>query len=163
MSIIMEEVELGEHLRTTGTALKGWLMAQSLDALAVGTLWLAGLLVIGVPWAPLWAVVGGLCQFVPGVGTVLALLGPAFVALASGGAERMVYVLILYAVIVATDGLVFQPYLMRRVVRMPIWASILTPLVLGILIPFWGVLLSAPLLAVIYTYKARARAPSSQP
>jgi predicted PurR-regulated permease PerM len=35
------------------------------------------------------------------------------------------------------------------------WASILTPIVLGILIPFWGILLSPPLLAILYAYKAR--------
>jgi predicted PurR-regulated permease PerM len=36
----------------------------------------------------------------------------------------------------------------------PIWASLFTPIVLGILIPFWGVLLAPPLLAVVYAYKA---------
>jgi predicted PurR-regulated permease PerM len=42
---------------------------------------------------------------------------------------------------------------MKRVARVPIWASLLTPIVLGILIPFWGVLLAPPLLAVVYAYK----------
>ena len=32
-------MELLEHLRTTGTALKRWFIAQSLDALAVGAIW----------------------------------------------------------------------------------------------------------------------------
>jgi len=53
------------------------------------------------------------------------------------------------------DGFFLQPYLMKRAARVPIWASLLTPIVLGILIPFWGVLLSAPLLAVVYAYKER--------
>jgi hypothetical protein len=44
---------------------------------------------------------------------------------------------------------------MKRAARVPIWASILTPIVLGVLIPFWGVLISAPLLAVVYAYKER--------
>ncbi len=35
------------------------------------------------------------------------------------------------------------------------WASILAPIILGILIPFWGVLLAPPLLAVVYAYKVR--------
>ena len=62
----------------------------------------------------------------------------------------------LYAIIVMIDGFLLQPYLMKRAAKVPMWASILTPLVLGILIPFWGVLLSAPLLAVVYAYRARA-------
>jgi len=33
--------------------------------------------------------------------------------------------------------------------------AIFAPIVLGILWPFWGVLLAPPLLAVVYAYKAR--------
>jgi predicted PurR-regulated permease PerM len=44
---------------------------------------------------------------------------------------------------------------MKRVAKVPVWASILAPIVLGIVIPFWGVLLAPPLLAVIYAYKSR--------
>ena len=33
--------------------------------------------------------------------------------------------------------------------------ALLTSIVLGIVIPFWGVLLAPPLLAVVYAYKAR--------
>jgi predicted PurR-regulated permease PerM len=64
-------------------------------------------------------------------------------------------VLILYAVIVVVDGLLLQPYIMRRVAKVPMWASILVPVILGFAIPFWGFVLAAPLLAVIYAYKTR--------
>ena len=42
---------------------------------------------------------------------------------------------------------------MRRENRVPIWASVLTPIVLGIVLPFWGVLFAPPLLAVVYAYR----------
>jgi predicted PurR-regulated permease PerM len=150
-------MELEDHLRTTGGALKNWFIAQCQDAVAVGLLWLAGLWAIGVPWAPLWAVIGGLCQFIPNIGAVLALLGPALAAglKAFGDANwmRFVYVLILYAAIVAVDGLLLQPWLMKRTTKVPIWASILAPIVFGLVMGPWGVLLAPPLLAVVYTYK----------
>ena len=63
--------------------------------------------------------------------------------------------LMLYAAIAVIDGFLLQPYIMKRVASVPMWASLLTPIVLGILIPFWGVLLAPPLLAVAYAYKAR--------
>jgi predicted PurR-regulated permease PerM len=150
-------MDFNEHVRTTGGALKNWFRAQSYDALCVGALWLVGLLIIRVPWAPLWAFLGGALQFVPNIGLVLALVGPSIAALISGGFNRLLYVLILYAVLVVIDGLFLQPYLMRRTAKVPIWASLITPIVLGILLPFWGVLLSAPLLAVFFTYRAKAR------
>ena len=148
-----------DHLRTTGSALKGWLIAQSSDAFIVGLIWLIGLEIIRVPLAPVWAVLGVLLQFVPHFGPLIALIGPAIAGGLSGGWIRLLYVLILYAVIVMTEGFVLQPYLMRRTVKVPVWASILTPFVLGFVIPFWGVLLAAPLLAVVYTYRNRLRAP----
>jgi len=150
-------MDFNHHLRTTGGALKNWFVAQCYDALCVAALWLVGLLIIRVPWAPLWAFLGGALQFIPNIGLVLALIGPSIAALVSGGFNRFLYVLILYAVLVVVDGLFLQPYLMRRAAKVPIWASLITPIVLGILLPFWGVLLSAPLLAVFFTYRAKAR------
>jgi len=73
--------------------------------------------------------------------------------------QHPLYVLILYAVIVVVDGFLLQPYIMRRVARVPMWASILAPLVLGFVIPFWGFLLAPPLLAVIYAFKAKRITP----
>ena len=147
-------MDLREHLRITGGALHRWIVAQTYDALIVGSLWYIGLSIIHVPWATLWAVLGAVLQFVPNIGPVLALIGPILSGAISGGGMRLIYVLILYAVIVVVDGLALQPLLQKRANRVPIWASLVTPIVLGILIPFWGVLIAAPLLAVVYAYKA---------
>jgi predicted PurR-regulated permease PerM len=151
-------VEYRRHARTTGNAIKHWFIATCYDALCVGTLWLIGLLIIGVPWAPLWAILGGLLQFVPGIGAVIALIGPAFAILLSDGSMmRLIYLLILYVVVVLVDGLSLQPYFMKRSARVPLWASILTPLACAIFLPFWGVLLAPPILAVIYAFRAQWR------
>ncbi len=150
-------MDLRQHAVITGTALKRWIIAQLQDSAAVALLWLVGLWIIRVPWAPLWAVLAALLQFIPHLGPVMALCGPAIAAAVSGGFDRLLYVFILYAVIAVTDGLLLQPYIMRRTAKVPIWASILAPIVLGIVLPFWGVLLAPPLLAVVYAYRARRR------
>ena len=150
-------MNLGKHLRLTGGALKNWLIAQVQDSIAVGILWLVGLYVLKVPWAPLWAVLAAILQFVPHLGPVLGMIGPVLSATVHWTDwEHPLYVLMLYAGIVVVDGFLLQPYLMKRTAKVPMWASIFTPIVLGILIPFWGVLLAPPLLAVVYAYKARA-------
>jgi predicted PurR-regulated permease PerM len=149
-------LNLGEHFRVTSGALKNWLVAQAQDSLAVGLLWLIGLYVLKVPWAPFWALLAACLQVVPHFGPVLGMIGPVLAAAFKwGGWEHPLYVLILYAVIAVLDGFALQPYIMKRTAKVPIWASILTPLALGFLIPFWGVLLAPPLLAVVYAYKAR--------
>jgi predicted PurR-regulated permease PerM len=152
-------MDLGQHLRLTGSALRNWLIAQAQDSLAVAILWLIGLLILRVPWAPLWAIIAAICQFVPHLGPVLGLLGPALAAtIRFEDWEHPLYVLMLYAVIVMVDGFLLQPYLMKRTAKVPIWASIFVPIVMGMLIPFWGFLLAPPLLAVVYAYKARMSA-----
>jgi predicted PurR-regulated permease PerM len=145
-----------EHIRLTTGALKNWFIAQCEDSLAVGILWFVGLHFLRVPFALLWAVLAALLQFIPHLGPVLGLLGPVLSAAISHHDWRHpLYVLLLYAGIVVVDGFLLQPYLMKRTARVPIWASILVPIILGFVIPFWGVLLAPPLLAVVYAYKER--------
>jgi predicted PurR-regulated permease PerM len=148
-----------EHLELTGTALKRWFVAQVKDSLAVAALWLAGLLILQVPMAPLWAVLAFFLQFIPNMGAVLTLVGPmvelSIEGLFGGDWMKLIYLLILYAVIAGIDGFVLQPYIMKRTAKVPVWASIVAPIVMGLLLGFWGVLLAAPLLAVIYAYRRR--------
>jgi hypothetical protein len=66
---------------------------------------------------------------------------------------RLCILLGMYAVIVVIDQLMLQPLIMKRVTRVPVWASILAPIVLGIVIPFWGILLAPPLLAIVYAFR----------
>lgn len=149
-------MDFRSHLHLTGSALTHWLIAQLQDSIAVGLLWLIGLYALKIPWAPLWALLAALLQFVPHLGPVLSLIGPALAAAARWQDwDHLLYVLILYAVIVVIDGLLLQPYLMRRTARVPMLVSIFAPIILGILIPFWGVLLAPPLLAVVYAYKRK--------
>ena len=151
-------MDLRDHLRTTAGALKNWAVAQLQDSLAVGVLWLAGLYILHIPMAPLWAVIAAVLQVVPHFGPILGLLGPVLTATVKWmDWQHPLGVLGLYAAIALLDGLLLQPYIMRRTSKVPIWASILAPIALGVVWPFWGVLAAPPLLAVLYAYRARRR------
>jgi len=142
-----------DTVKTAGSALLGWWRAITLDALIVGVLWFVGLELLHVPFAPMWAVLGGILQFIPTFGGMIALIGPVLSVAFSGHDEwRLGLVLGLYGVIVLLEGLVIGPYVLHRTTRVPWWASFLGPIVLGILIPFWGVLLAPPLLAVVFAF-----------
>ena len=149
----------GSVLATTGGALLGWWRATTLDAAIVGCLWLVGLELLHVPLAPLWALLGALCQFIPSFGGMIALIGPVLsVAVTNAGGEdwyRLGYVLGLYAIIVVLEGLIIGPYVLHRSTLVPWWAALLGPIVLGILIPPWGVLIAPPLLAVVFAFAGR--------
>ncbi len=147
-------MQFSRHINITGEALRRWFVAQCYDALAVGGLWLAGLWYLHVPFALFWAVLAAALQFIPHFGPVIAFVGPAVSALISDGFEGFLYVLILYGVVIVTDGLILQPLIMCRTARVPIWASLIVPILLSLFFGFWGVLLAAPLLAVVFAYRA---------
>jgi len=149
----------GAHLKTAGSALVNWWRAATLDALIVGVLWLIGLELIRVPWAPFWAILGGLLQIIPTFGGMIALIGPVISVGVTANDDdwwRLGLVLGLYGLIVILEGLVIGLYVLHRTTKIPWWAAFFGPIALGILIPFWGVLLAPPLLAVIFAFRKPA-------
>ncbi len=147
-------MQFTRHINLTADALRRWFVAQCYDALAVGALWWAGLWYLHVPFALFWAIFAVGLQFIPHFGPVIAFVGPAVSALISDGFEGFLYVLILYGVVIVIDGLLLQPVIMRRTARVPIWASLIVPILLSLIFGFWGWLLAAPLLAVMFAYRA---------
>ncbi|HEY1895148.1 MAG TPA: AI-2E family transporter [Terracidiphilus sp.] len=151
-------MDFKDHLRTTGGALKNWAVAQLQDSVAVGVLWLIGLCILQVPLAPMWALIAAALQIVPYFGPILGLLGPVFAATIKWmDWEHPLGVLGIYGVIALIDGLLLQPYIMKRTAKVPVWVSVFAPIVLGMVWPFWGVLVAPPLLAVFYAYRARRK------
>lgn len=144
----------GKHAKTAGRALLNWGRAVLIEGLCLAALWWTGLLLLHVPLAIVWALVAGVMAVVPNIGGVIALIGPVLSVLFTGhDMFRLALLLGLYAVIVVIDQLAVQPIVMKKVTRVPIWASVLAPIALGIIIPFWGVLLAPPLLAVVYAFR----------
>ncbi len=144
--------------QTAGHALAQWWRAATLEGLCEGLLWWIGLALLHVPFAPVWALIAALAAFIPHFGGLIALIGPTLAVCFSGhDIDRLGLVLGLYAIIVVLDQLLIQPLLLKKTTRVPIWASILFPIVLGIVVPFWGVLLAAPILAVFYAFRRPAR------
>ncbi len=149
-------MQVSRHIHLTGSALKQWFIGQCYDSACVGLLWWAGLIFLQVPFAIFWALLATLFQFIPQFGPVLSIIGP-IIAAAFVSWETALYVLILYGAIVVVDGLILQPIIMRRQTRVPIWASLIIPILLSLFLGFWGFVVAAPLLAVVFAYRGMAR------
>jgi predicted PurR-regulated permease PerM len=149
-------MQVSRHLHITGSALKQWFIGQCYDSACVGLLWWAGLSFLQVPFAIFWGLLAAFFQFIPQFGVVLGVIGP-LIAAAFVSWETVVYVLILYGAIVVIDGLILQPLIMRRQTRVPIWASLIIPILLSLFFGFWGFVVAAPLLAVVFAYRGIAK------
>jgi predicted PurR-regulated permease PerM len=150
-------MEPEDHLRLIATALWRWFVTRAYDALFVALLWFAGLWILGVPWSLFWAMLAGLLHFIPHFGLVLALIGPAIAGGISGGWMRAFEVLLLYVIVAVVDGLFVQPALMKGIARVPFWASLIVPILLGVIFNFWAFLFAPPLLAVFYACRTSPR------
>lgn len=151
--------------KRAGTALLNWWRATTLDALCVGAMWIIGLWLLHIPLAPMWALIAAFCQFVPGIGQSLSVIGPAITAAfvsANNDFEKLWWVLGLYGFIVIVDGLLIQPLLLKRHARVPWWAAFLGPIVGAILLPPWGALLAPPVLAVVFAFRKPKEVPQNR-
>lgn len=144
---------------------RGTAAIAAIDAIAIGI----GLAIIGVPLVLPLAVLVFLGAFLPVVGALLAGLIAVLVALADGGLQTALIVLVLIIAVQQVEGNVLQPMIMRRAVALhPI--VVLTALAVGAtLAGIVGAFLSLPIAAVLAAVgnelrlrsEARAEAPST--
>jgi len=126
-------------------ALLGWLKAQCKLSAITWAIVTVGLLLLRVPYGPLWAVAVALVDAVPLLGTGTVLLPWALVCLLQRAHYRSVGLLCIYAAAVLTRT-VLEPRLVGRQLGLD---PLLTLLFLYLGYRFWGILgmLLAPMLA----------------
>lgn len=135
-------------LHTAWEALSGWLFAQLIAMTVIGVLTWLGLWALGVPLAPILAVLAGLLTFIPNIGPVLAAI-PAMAMGLSGGGMTVLWVVGLYLAVQALESYLITPQLQQEAVSLPPALTIAFQLLLGYLFGLLGLALATPLLAMI--------------
>jgi predicted PurR-regulated permease PerM len=95
--------------------LGSWLRGQLVLGLIIGTLYFIGFTIIGVPYALLLALLGGLLEFVPYLGPLIAAIPAVFLA-ATDSPLRAVATLVLIVIIQQLENNVIVPKVMQRAV-----------------------------------------------
>lgn len=164
---------LREVMNACGRALKGWLKAQLLSMILVGTLVGIGLWLIGVPSPLALALLTGLAQFVPVIGPIVSAV-PALLIAATDGTHSLLLTLALYIGVSQLEANLITPLVQRNVASLPVVLGIFAVVGLGSLFGPLGVLFATPLALVIYTaltmlyrqdvlHDPDARAPGEEP
>jgi AI-2 transport protein TqsA len=103
------------------------------------------LLVLGVPYAPLWGVLSFLFSFVPNLGFILALIPPTVFAFLEGGLLPAALVVVGYTAINLAFDYVLQPRMMASELDVSPVVTIVCILVWTTLVGPMGALLAVPL------------------
>ncbi|NOX46007.1 MAG: AI-2E family transporter [Chlorobi bacterium] len=123
-----------QHLSRIGNSIRHYLAIKTYISLMTGFLIWIGLLVIGVDYAILWALIAFLLNFIPNIGSFIAMV-PAFLfALVQLGLGASVWTLVVFMLVNTIAGSVVEPRVMGKGLG-------LSTLVVFISLIFWGFLL----------------------
>ncbi|MBR8834953.1 MAG: AI-2E family transporter [Stigonema ocellatum SAG 48.90 = DSM 106950] len=127
--------------------LQGWIFGTGIAMIFLGLGAAIGLWVLGVPSPLPFGIIAGLLEVIPYVGTIVGTVLPALVAL-SLSPVKLLLVLGLFLILNQVDAHIVQPLVMGRQVNLHPVMVILTFLVMGKLLGFFGVLLAVPIAAI---------------
>jgi predicted PurR-regulated permease PerM len=123
-------------------------MLMSNALVAIGT-WLA-FEALGMEHAGVWGVAAGVLHFIPYLGSALVVLGSSVAAFLQFGSALHALAIACVALLVAgTIGHVFMTWLQSRAARVNAAVLFIALLFFGWLWGIWGLLLGAPLVAIV--------------
>lgn len=120
-----------------------------LAAIAAGVAW-AALAMLGVPFAPslgIW--VGVLSQFVPVVGTYLAMILPMIVAITFNDLQTVIWILVIFTLYQQVENYLVGPWITRRTMEIHPAVTVGAILAGGYLLGGVGVILALPVAGIV--------------
>jgi predicted PurR-regulated permease PerM len=135
-------------LNNIAAAVRGWLIGQLFPMAALGVGTLVGLWILNVPLAFTLALFTALMLFVPYVGSVLAFIPTALVAL-TRGSSTAAYVTVVYLAVHIAEAYVITPIAQRHAIRLPPALTLLAEFFMWTVGGPLGVLVATPLTAVV--------------
>ena len=131
------------------TGVRQYLAIKTLVSIATGLIVTAGLLILGLDYAPLWGVIAFLLNYVPNIGSIIAAIPAILLALIQLGPFSSLLVAVLYLTVNVIMGNAVEPRMMGKKLG-------LSTLVIFISLVFWGwvlgpvgMLLSVPLTMIV--------------
>ncbi len=160
--------DLCEIARLSGESIGVYMRVQLLLGAMIGVITGIGLWVMGVPAAPVLAIIAFFGELVPIVGPTVSLVIAVVVVLVTDWTKAP-FVIALYLLLQALQNTLIAPRLQGQALGLHPLAVILALALFGLFLGFWGVLVAAPFTAagyrvlsyVVQEWHAADHAPSS--
>lgn len=125
-------------------ALGRWLRGVVLAMLSIGLITGLGLWLLGIPLALALGILGGVLEFIPYIGPIIAAI-PAVLVAFTFGPTRALEVIGLYVAVHLFEGELLVPMIQRWAVALPPAVGILAVVVFGWLFGLLGVIFATPM------------------
>jgi len=134
----------------------------AINMVVIGLLSGGGVLLLGLPYPFLLAVLAGLTEAIPLIGPFIGGAPAVLIALATDGPLKAGEVAVLYLVIQQIEGTTLVPLVMNRVVQLNPLTVTVAILLGSALLGVVGALLAVPAAAVIQVLVLRVLAPAAR-
>lgn len=133
-----------EVMMSVGHTLKWWLLSRVFSMVVLGVCTVIGLWLLDVPFALTLGVITGLFNFIPFLGTYIAIIPAVLIALLEGP-TTLLYVLLFYTGVQMVESYFLTPAVQQRAVSVPPALGLTGQVVLGVLGGMLGLVLALPL------------------
>jgi len=137
-------------LETMRSRLQSWMSGTFLAMLFLGTGVGIGLWVLGIPLSIPFAIIAGLFEIIPYVGSFVGGFLPALIALTISPL-KLVMVIVLFLVLNQIDAHIFQPIVVGHQVNLNPVGVVITVLIMGELLGIIGLIFAIPAAVVVMT------------
>jgi len=129
-----------------------WMQGQLLLALFIGILVYLGLMILGVKYALLLAILAAMAELIPLFGPILAAIPAVAIGFLDGGTSLGLMVIGLYVIIQQFENHLIYPLVVKKVVGVPPLMVIIALLVGAKLAGFLGIIIAVPIAAVLMEF-----------
>ena len=141
---------LFEIARRTNRIFSGYVIGKLIDAIFVGIVTYFALLIMGMPFAPLIAVIVGVTNIIPFFGPFLGAIPSALLLLIERPIDALYFILFILVLQMIDGNIIENRILGEKLGISDLWVLVAI-LLFGGIFGFGGMLLGVPIFAVIYT------------
>ena len=134
-----------DYLATIIQSIRHYLVIKTYISLAVGVFIYISLSVVGLDYAILWAIIACLLNYIPNIGSLIALIPAFFLALVQLGMGGAVWVLVSFAAVHSVLGNFIEPKIMGKGLGLSTLVVFLSLVFWGFIFGIVGMFLSVPL------------------
>jgi predicted PurR-regulated permease PerM len=140
---------LGKHIMDRiSLSLKGWLKGTLFSMFLITILLGIALTIVGMPVALILALITGLLEIVPSLGSLIAMIPGVLLAL-TVSTNMAILVAIIYIVAQTIVANIITPLIQKKMINLPPALTLISQLIMGTASGALGVILAVPLLAIL--------------